>query len=776
MPLPTMSPTPLAFLNYGDINIVEGTDVTQYGYGDINIQRHCNVYGTTESTTPNNGTLVVNGGVGIGGSANIQVDLNVLYGITRLTETHIDTNNGLFSVTGGNMIDFQVGAASQFITTGGNLSLKSTNNTVELYGGNNSLTAVDIKATNSNGGIQLLSGIGTGKISLITGSGGLEGTTSNGNISITANNGEGSFNVYTNTANQNLTVGLYNKTDSTLRIESEGTNVTNTALVINTTNTNGNIVISTANGLGQGSLSQLVGSGGYNVTTNTNGPITITSNAATSSYIVKSNSNNENLILDLQNPTDSSIILQSEGTNKAVDIKTTNTAGSIHITEPVDSTGSINLLSGTGGMNLTTRTGGQTTITTNGAASTYTNATTSDNQHLTVSVTGNTNSKVIISSTGTSNEAIKLETTNGTGGISMSSVGRVQIESADPNTGVNIATTTSGIPVKIGTTNSTTTIMGDLNVKGVTTTINSVVTTVDDNIIVVNNAPTGTSDGGLAIKRYQHANDSGQGDVVNDIPDDSGTVLNGDNTSTTIHLDQSGKTANYYSGWWIKIYDGEGSGQVRRIKSFDENTQIATIYSTIEQTTLLNNPSPVEGMDFITIPNTTSKYHLYPCHYVMTIWDESNDEFAFICSNQSPSEVVNPSHYSNLHLNNLIANGIQVNTINNSAADITTTVILDNGPGHVPITISDFPLTYGVYMLFVKPNTDSLRAHAIFVVGRVNVPSIPGTSTRLISVKGATSEQLDIQWSADAKPQLMYRPRPSGLGGSTTYKIKIVSL
>lgn len=775
MPLPTMSTTPLAFLNYGDINILEGTDVTQYGYGDINIQRHCNVYGTKESTTPNNGTLVVNGGVGIGGSANIQVDLNVLYGITRLTETHIDTNNGLFSVTGGNMINFQVGAASQFITTGGNLSIKSNNNILELYGGLNSSNAVDIKATNSNGGIQLLSGISTGKISLITGSGGLEGTTSNGNVSLTANNGTGSFNVYTNTANQNLTVGLYNKTDSTLLIESEGTNVTNTALVIKTTNTNGNIIISNANGLGNGSLSQFVGSGGYSVITNTSGTISMTSNAATSSYIVKSNSNNENLVLDLQNKTDSSIIIQSEGINKAIDIKATNTAGSIHITEPVDSTGSINLISGTGGMNLTTRTGGQTTITTNGAASTFTNATTNDNQHLTVSVTGNTNSKVIISSTGTSNEAIKLETTNGTGGVSVSSAGRVQIESADPNTGVNIATTTNGIPVKIGTSNSTTTIMGDLNVKGVTTTINSVVTTVDDNIIVVNNAPSGTSDGGLAIKRYQHANDSSAGDVVADTPDDSGTVLNGSNTLTTIHLDQSGKTADYYSGWWVKIYSGTGSGQVRRIKTFDENTQIATIYSSADQTGLLNNPSPVEGMNFTTIPDNTSQYHLYPCHYVMTIWDESNDEFAFICSNQSPSDVVNPSHYSNLHLNNLIANDIQVNTINNLATDISTTITLDNS-ATIPVTITDFPLTYGIYMLFVKPASETVRAYSIFVVGRVNVSTIPGTSTRLISVKGAASEQLDIQWPADAKPQLVYRPRPIGGSGYTQYKIKIVSL
>lgn len=770
-----MSATPLAFLNYGDLNILEGTDVTQYGYGDLNVRRQCSIYGTTSSTSPDDGALVVKGGVGIKGTTNIQENLNVLYGITNLTETHIDTNNGLFSVTGANMIDFQVGAASQFTTTAGNLGLKSINNTLELYGGLNSSNAVDIQATDSAGGIRLLSGT-TGKISLVTGSGGLEGTTSNGNVSITANNGTGSFKVFTESANQNLTLGLYGKTDSSLLIESEGINTTNTALVINTKNTDGNIIISTANGLGDGSLSQLVGSGGFNLVTNTSGPISLTCNAATSSYIVKSSGNDQDLILDLQNPTNSSIVIQSAGIQDAIDIKTTNTAGSIYITEPIDSIGSINLLSGTGGMNLTTRTGGETIITTNGASSTYTNSTTTDNQNLTVSVTGNTNSKVIISSTGTSNEAIKLETTNGTGGVYISSVGQTQIESSNTSLGVNIATNTAGVPVKIGTPNSTTTIMGDLNVKGVTTTINSVVTTVDDNIIVVNNAPAGTSDGGLAIKRYQYANDSGAGDVVEDTPDDFGTVLNGNNTTTTVHLDQSGKTANYYSGWWIKIYDGTGSGQVRRIRSFDENTQIATIYSSSDQTGILNNPSPIEGMDFTTIPDITSKYRLYPCHYVMTIWDESRDEFAFICSNQSPSDTVNPSHYSNLQVNNLIAQGLDVQTINGSAADITTTVILDNGAGTVPVTINDFPLNYGIYLVFVKPLTDTLRAHSIFMIGRVNIHTIPGTIVRFISVKGATSEQLDMQWPANGKPELLYRPRPNSLGGSTTYKIKIVSL
>jgi hypothetical protein len=766
--------TPLAFLNYGDINIFEGTDVTQYGYGDINISRNCNVYGETSSTTPDNGALVVKGGAGIKGNVNIQGELNVLYDTTNLTETHIDTNNGLFSATGANMIDFQVGAASQFITTGGNLTLRSFNNVLQLYGGLNAPSAVDIKATDSAGGITLLSGIGTGKISLITGSGGLQGVTSNGNLSMTANNGTGFFGAYTESNNQNVTLGLYNKTDSSLRIESEGTNVVNTAMVINTIDKAGNIIISNANGLGEGSLRQLIGSAGFHVLTNTSGPINLTANAATSTFRVDTANNNQNLVLHLKHPTNSSLVLQSEGTQKAIDIKTINLGGSIHITEPEDSTGSINLLSGTGGMNITTRTGGQTTITTHGAESTYTNTTTADNQNLTVSVTGNTNSKVIISSTGTSNEAIKLQTS--AGGINVTSVGKVQIDSSDTSTGVQIATSTNGVPVKIGTTNSTTTIMGDLNVKGVTTTINSVVTTVDDNIIVVNNAPSGTSDGGLAIKRYQHANDSNAGDVVADTPDDSGTVLNGGNTLTTIHLDQPDKTLNYYSGWWVRIYSGTGAGQVRRIKSFDENTQIATIYSTSDQTTLLNNPSPVEGMDFTTIPDNTSQYHLYPCHYVMTIWDESNDEFAFICSNQSPSDVVNPSHYSNLHLNNLVANGIQVNTINNSAADISTTVILKNGPDTTNEAITAFPFTYGVYIVFVKPLTDNLRAHSIFVIGRINNPIIPGTITRLISAKGATNEQLDMQWPANSYPELLYRPRPSGLGGTTTYKIKIVSL
>lgn len=769
---------PLATIFHGDVTLEIGSDVTQFGYGDLNVNRKCIINGTLDSTSNTDGSLIVYGGVGIAKTVNIHKDLNVLYGVTSLTETHIDTTNGPFQVSGGNTVNIQVGSASQFITTSGNLNLTSQIGSLQLYGGVNSSTAIDIKATDNAGGIRLLSGIGTGNISLISGSGGIEETTSNGNILLTANNGSGQFIVNSNAPNQNLILSLNNSTDSQLRIESAGNNSSNTALVINTSNTNGNIIFSNANGLGNGSFTQKVGSGGFNMITNTSGPISITSQGASTSLNVNSNNNNQNLSLSLNNATNSALIIQSEGINNAIQIKTINTAGNIIINQPSFSNGQINILSGSGGFITSTQTGGSIIMTTNAASSTYTNATTSDYQDLNISVTGNTNSKVNITSSGTNNNAITLATTNTGGGILMNANGVVQIESNDQNNGVQIATAVLNTPVYIGTPNSTTTIYGNLDVKGVTTTVESTVVTVDDNIIVVNNAPSGTSDGGLAIKRYQSANNIGSGDVVADVPDESGTVQNGGNTFTTAHLALSSSSVdNYYAGWWIRITSGTGANQVRRIKSYDYITKIATIYSTAEQTGILKNPVPVEGMDFLTILDSTSNYALYPCHYVMAIWDESHDEFSLVCSNKNPAMVTSIAHYSNLHINNLTSNAITTNTINGSAADITITVTLNNNSTN-PVTMTNFPKNYGIYMLFVKPlsDYDTNRSQAIFMIGRLGVSTVPGTVVRLISVKGVYNDQLDIQWPSNQNPQLLYRPSPNGINGSTDYKIKIVTL
>ena len=213
---------PLATIFHGDVTLEIGSDVTQFGYGDLNVNRTCVINGTQDSTTNTDGSLIVYGGVGIAKSVNIHKDLNVQYGITKLTETHIDTNNGPFQVSGGNTVNINVGPSSQFISTGGNLNLSSEIGILQLYGGVNSNSSVDIRATNNDGGIRLLSGISTGEISLISGSGGIKETTSNGNILLTANNGSGSFIVNTTQPNQDLLLSLTGSSDSQLRIVVRG--------------------------------------------------------------------------------------------------------------------------------------------------------------------------------------------------------------------------------------------------------------------------------------------------------------------------------------------------------------------------------------------------------------------------------------------------------------------------------------------------------------------------------------------------------------------------
>ncbi len=782
-----MSSVPFATIYGGDINVQQGSDVTQFGWGDAYINRKVVVRGTEESTGQNSvGSLLVDGGARIGKSLNVMNTLNVLYGPTNLTETHVDTTNSAMTITGGNALSISVGASSQFVSTGGNLTVSSQTQSLQLTAGLNSSSAVNIQASNAVGGVSVLSGA-NGGVSVAAGSGGVSVSASNGNVSLTANNGSGNFSVNSVSNNQNLSIGLNGSTDSQLALTSSGTNASRTAIVINTTNTSGNIQISNANGLGSGATNVFVGSGGFNVLSNTSGPISLTTQAGSGSFTVQSSGPNQNLTLELNGETDSSVIIQSAGTNDtnpALQLQTTSLTGNIEITQPALATGRVRFYTGSGGFNVTTQTNGSVNMTSIGATSLYTNATLNDNQDLTVSVSGNTNSKVNILSSGNGSGAITLQTTNGTGGINVNSVGVVQIDSINPVLGVQIATGTSGIPVKIGTTTSTTTIMGNLDVKGATNTIESNVVTINDNIIVVNNAPSGTSDGGLAVKRYQPANNTGYGDVVAGTADESGTVQTGSNSTTTVKLSAlANATDDYYRGWWIYITGGTGAGQVRRIKSYVGSTRVATVYSTADQTGVLNNVSPIEGLDFLTIPDNTSQYSLYPCEYVMTLWDETNDEFAFVCGSNNPSDNSNIVHYTNLHINDLLSNTVFANSINGASADITFTVTL-NDANQVPVVfpsvsgnpMNAFPNVYGVYVVFVKPQSSTIRAHAIFVIGRINVSGIPGTVTRLISVKGAGNEHLDMQWPADAYPQINYRPNPIGGSGSTTYNVKVITL
>ena len=767
-----MNTTPLSTIFEGDVTLGLGSDVTQFGYGDLNVNRHGRFYGNTDSISPTEGTLVSYGGLGIKLDARLGSNLYV-YNTSYLLTTYVDTSNGVMSVSGGNSVNIQVGDNSKFITTGGSLTLSSLANNVNISSGLNGNKAINLISSDPAGGVWIETGSGVGAINAISGSGGISLYTSSGNMNLTCNNAQTNIINNTLTSNQNLSMRLNGATDSQLSIQSEGVNTTLSAILINTINSNGSIVMSNANGLGNGSINLYAGTGGVNIYTNTSGNTNIITQAGNANFLLNSENPGQTMTIGVNNKTDSALILKSEGNNAtkdALQILTTNTAGNIVISQVSSSEGAVNIDTGKGGFNVNTQTGGLVSVIANGNTSLYSNATTDDYQDLTVSVTGNTNSRVNIISEGTSNQSIHIYST---GGVYAHSDGPINIQSTNILNGIQIGTQVSNIPVQIGTENSQTTIFGNLDVRGTTTTIDSVNVTIKDNITIVNNGPSGTANGGLGIKRWQPANNTGIGDVVVDTPDETG-FLNNTNTVTSVMLPYTANLNNdYYKDWWIRIMSGTGANQVRKIKSYDGSTKIAVIYSTNDQTdeNVLNNPTPVEGMDFLTVPDNTSEYALFPCGYEFMIWNEFSNQFEFGCSPNATNNSL--SHYANLQVNNLTANNVNATTINNSTADVIDLVTLTNN-STTPVPITGFTKNYGVYMVMVEPLI-STGAYALFSIGRNSFSGNPGVVARITSVKGVNSEQLDMQWPADDVPYLYYRPS-KGINGTSQYRLKIVSI
>lgn len=772
---------PLGAVYHGDLTIEQGCNSSAFGLGDLRVSHNAYILGTDNSTNFGSGALTIIGGVGVGKDTNLGGMLTVS-STSSLQTTYIDTSLGLLNISGANSVLINVNSASSFITQTGDLTLYSSAGSMIIKGGLNADSAVQLIAQNVAGGINLLSGQ-NGKVELTGGIGGIQALTSAGNINLTANNGSGSFVVNSLVGNQNLEIKLNGSTNSQLLLQSSGINTTIPAILINTTNTNGNIQLSNNGGLSNGSITNNAGSGGYYVNTNTGGTIGLTASAAPSYFIVNTTSANQNLLIGVNGATNSKLILESAGTNStdAILIQTTNIQGSILIKNPLGSSGQVGFYTGSGGFETETQIGGGINLLANGAGSSFINQTTNTGQDLTICVQGTSANSLILCSQASGPNAIILNASGSGGGINANAVGPININSTDTVNGINIGTT-SIIPVNIGSTTSVTTINGDLNVKGITTSIDSIVIELKDNIIEVNSGPTFSANGGMSVKRYQPSNNSCLGDVVADTAHNFNAGVYNTNASTgsltTFYLEQTGPYAdiapnNFYNGWWMRIISGTGACQVRRIKN--NINGIVTIYSSIEQTNILQNPIPVEGMDFLTIPDNTSVYALYPCYYVMSIWDESLDEWSMVCANYiSPNITPNIIHYIDLHINNLIANNINAVSINNIPADNLLTVTLtDNSTA--PISLTNFPSNCGVYILMIRPTTDtSNRTHAIFMIGRL-CSAVCGVVVRNLNVSGVNGEQLDMSWPSSSFPELYYRVSV-GTATQTSYNIRIMTV
>lgn len=834
---------PLATLFHGTVTIEPGCDAASnpvdgglYGFGDMFVSRQVQIgYNTTlPSLNPSTGSLVVHGGIGVKENANLALSLNVLGtsgNSTNLRETHIDTTWGPLQVSGGNMVNVSVSDGISLASIVGPVNV-SSGNFITIESSLNSATAIQMTNKNAGGGISLLTGENSG-YQLTTGAGGVAVLTSSGNISLTANNGYGTFTVNSSQANQNLTLNLTGNTDSGILIQSDGKNTTLDAIAIKTLQTGGNIVISNSGGTSNANIQLLAGSTGLIGTTNTGGSITLLARNGASSFIVDSTSANKNLTIAVTGATDSALILESQGTSgNAITIRNTDAAGSILMANSTGGSGGMSMYTGSGGLTASTLFGG-INLTARGAASSFINQTTAESgQDLTICVkgiygTGTTQAnKLILCSESVAGDSIYVRTS---GGTYLSSRGQINIQTSDSTNGIHIGTTVTA-PVVIGTLASTTTIRGNLDVQGTTTTYDSTIVQIKDNFIVVNNQPgvgggpgnPPTVDGGLAIKRYQPAGDgpcaSLAGSIISDTPELTGTVTSltlgaSSAVSVSIPTTDFNTILDSYAGYWIKItyYNGATTGSpivedhsndlcwVRRIKASTTPTTSAatfTIYNTSDQTdpAVLGDPVPIEGLDYpsgMPLPSglttgQTLTFSLYPCHWIVSMWDESNKEYALVCSRSigEYGNIADPQHYINLHVNNIKANVLTVNSINNLTADVQFTTQL--GPNVDPVQLN--PATsiptpiqlgytypnYGVFIILVRPKIATATSpYAIFVVGRRNDNSC-GQVARLISVKGINGEMLDMSWPANSYPNLFYRPAPGS--GTVDFTLKFIAV
>lgn len=800
---------PLATLFHGSVTIEPGCDASSnpvdgglYGFGDLFVSRQVQIgYNTSlpNSGNESSGSLVVHGGMGVKENSYFKGTSTVM-STSNLKTTYMDTDFGGFYISGGSGITASIGSAITMTTSVGDITLNSVTDRIVLDSGEPADNAITITASNQAGGIDMETGQLSG-MNISTGSLGLVATSAQGPISLTANNGNGSFIVNAASDYKMLTLGMTGDYDTGILIDSASNNTSRKAIQINTSDEDGNIYITnTSSGSHMGEIQILAGSGGLTANTNTGGSITLLARNAPSSFIVNTTSGNNDLTIGITGATDSSLVLQSEGTGSdAIFINTTNPVGSIKILQATG-TGAITVTTGSSGFGMETQPGGGINLAANGASSSFINNTSSGNQNLTVCVKGDTASKLILCSEGQNADAITIQSTGQSGGIYAIAKGAININSSSVSQGINIGTSASlpGIPINIGTLTSTTTINGNLDVRGMTTTYESEVVQIKDNIIQINNAPSGLADGGLAIKRFQSANDSCAGDVVGDTPEIMGTVTSLNASTVSITASGLNTSADYYRGYWVKITivntGPTTSCIVRRVKSSNTssgNTGVLNIFTDADQNdpNELNGVVPVEGKDInASLGTISTTFELFPCSWIVSMWDESNKEYALVCSNfvskdsSNNTTIIPISHYINLHINNMIANALTIQSINGTTADVQFKVTLDNtsstpvvlNPTVSMVPIPNYP-NYGVFIALVRPEIDiSTRAYAVFVIGR-RAGNNCGQVARIISVKGAAGDMLDMAWQANSYPELFYRPAP-GQSGSTTYTVKLITV
>lgn len=406
-----------------------------------------------------------------------------------------------------------------------------------------------------------------------------------------------------------------------------------------------------------------------------------------------------------------------------------------------------------------------------------------DAQAASLTMTGNSGvtidsgSGISIDGTGASNystssgamtiSGVGLNLNSNTGLASISSGAGVTVTSSVGD--INVVSTSGNISLQsdntitIGNATSTVvigdnmTVNGDLIVLGDMTTINSTIVTIADNAIVVNSSPSGTSDGGLLVKRYQTANNTGLGEVVADTPKETGSFQSGSATPATLILGTGANAIDgHYNGWWIKVTSGPGNNQVRRIKSYTGTSKQAVLYATGE----------TDGLNLITAPVSGNTYNLYNKYFASMYFNELAMEtrFAYASENQNSGVFSSTIDYMNIHVNDLTLEG---NIVTNGGVVSSGAVVIDyTGTQALKVTksgssgnIFNVDSTNSIFT-FTNP-VNTISSNVLFNLEQydtVNATQIYSQfkSTVLNNVAGNLQTRLDLKIQKDTQGLVNY--------------------
>ncbi|RZK31078.1 MAG: hypothetical protein EOO61_18480, partial [Hymenobacter sp.] len=210
---------------------------------------------------------------------------------------------------------------------------------------------------------------------------------------------------------------------------------------------------------------------------------------------------------------------------------------------------------------------------------------------------------------------------------------------------------------------------------------------IADNILTIAGVPTGAgSDSGINFGRFQTANDTGSGDVVNDNAQGlflSGTVASGSNSATVVNLGQTltATQVTNIAGGWIRIVDPANPTviQVRRIKSAT-TAGIATIWAFADNVGATETTDAINyGKDFTTVPTNTMTYTIFTRSFLEMAWIESAKRFRFGSTPQSAiTMLANLTGLVDVECANFYASTVNTAQINGAAAGLATNVQLVN--------------------------------------------------------------------------------------------------